>query len=76
MRKVIRIPIKQGKDEGNYIEVEDEDGEMRNVWITDIIRNELSNFTLQNGNVNIIPLGDKKSTESGNTYFNFLVQEY
>ena len=75
-RKVIKILIKGGKEEASYVELENKEGEILNVWLTSIIKTELENFTLENENVYIMPLGEKKSRESGNTYFDFVVKEY
>ena len=76
VRKLIRLPIKEGKDEGHYVEIEDGEGEMLNVWVTDIIKAELDTFSLEAENVYIIPLGEKTAKESGNKYFDFIVKQY
>ena len=76
VRKLIRLSIKDGKDEGHYVEIENEEGEMLNVWVTDMIKAELVTFSLEAGNVYIMPLGEKKAIESGNKYFDFVVKQY
>ena len=76
VRKLIRLPIKEGKDEGHYVEIEDGEGEMLNVWVTDIIKAELDTFSLEAENVYIMPLGEKTAKESGNKYFDFIVKQY
>lgn len=76
VRKVIKILIKGGKEEASYVELENNEGEILNVWLTSIIKTELENFTLEDEDVYIMPLGEKKSRESGNTYFDFVVKKY
>ena len=56
-----------------YAELETEKGEMINVWLTDIIHNELSNHDLDKGSVYIMPLGKATSKSTGRDYFNFAV---
>ena len=56
-----------------YAELETEEGEMINVWLTGIIQNELSNHDLDKGDVYIMPLGKATSKSTGRDYFNFAV---
>ena len=44
------------------------------MWLTDIIKKELNDYALQEGNTCITSLGPAESKESGNMYHNFVVQ--
>ena len=76
VKKVIRmeVVIKKQVKEGFYAELENEEGLMVNVWITDIIRKELEMYPLEEGNTYIMPLGLEQSRDSGYMYNNFVVQ--
>ncbi len=67
---VNRIPQK-----ATYAELEDEAEVMKNVWLTDIIHNELIKYQLHEGNTYIMPLGQTKSRETGFPYFDFTIIE-
>ena len=56
-----------------YAELETEEGEMINVWLTDIIHNELSKHNLNEGSVYIMPLGKTTSKSTGRDYFDFAI---
>ena len=58
-----------------YAELETEDAEMVNVWLTDIINNELSNYDLKKGNVYIMSLGKATSQSTGREYNDFVIVE-
>ena len=56
-----------------YAELQTEDGEMFNVWITEIIRQELLKYDLEHGDVYIMALGMATSKSTGREYHNFAV---
>ena len=56
-----------------YAELETEEGEMINVWLTDIIQNELSKHDLDKGDVYIMPLGKTTSKSTGRDHFDFAI---
>ena len=56
-----------------YAELQMEDGEIFNVWITDLIRQELSKYDLEKQNIFIMALGKATSKTTGRDYFNFAV---
>ena len=56
-----------------YAELQTEDGEMFNVWITEIIRQELLKYNLEHGDVYIMALGMATSRSTGREYHNFAV---
>ena len=58
-----------------YAELENEEGEMINVWLTDIIHSELLNHNLDQGGVYIMPLGKLTSKSNGRDYFNFAIAQ-
>ena len=56
-----------------YAELRTEDGEMFNVWITEIIHQELLKYALEHGDVYIMALGMATSKSTGHEYHNFAV---
>ena len=56
-----------------YAELRREDGETFNVWITEIIRQELLKYDLEHGDVYIMALGMATSKSTGHEYHNFAV---
>ena len=77
VKRVISIDVivKKKKKEAFYAELEDADETLKNVWLTDIIKNELDNHSLEEGNTFIMALGPAESKETGNIYHNFAVQD-
>ena len=77
VKRVISIDVivKKKKKEAFYAEFEDADETLKNVWLTDIIKNELDNHFLEEGNTFIMALGLAESKETGNMYHNFAVQD-
>ena len=61
------------KQKSYYAELENEEEEMINVWITDIIQNELAKHNLNEGNVYIMPLGKTTTKNTGREYYNFAI---
>ena len=70
------VIIENIKQIGTYAEMEDKKGQIINVWVTNIIKEELEKYTLQSDNVYIMPLGDLKSQETGHFYHDFIIQQY
>ena len=64
---------KKRKQTSFYAELQTEDGEMFNVWITEIIRQELLKYDLEHGDVYIMALGMATSKSTGHEYHNFAV---
>lgn len=56
-----------------YAELQTEDGEMFNVWITEIIRQELLKYNLEHNDIYIMALGTATSKRTGHEYHNFAV---
>ena len=71
----MNVIIKKKKQLGFYAELEDANEELKNVWLTDIIKKELDTYSLAEGNTYIMPLGPTESKESGNMYHNFVIQD-
>ena len=73
----MEVAISKGKKiekkKSFYAELKTEEGEMINVWLTDIIHNELSTHNLDEGNVYIMPLGKATSKSTGHEYYNFAI---
>ena len=76
-KKIIAIDtVVKGKPKiGHYVQLEDEDQMMKNVWITDIIREDLSKYPLHEERTYIMPLGDTISKETGYPYHDFTILE-
>jgi hypothetical protein len=76
VKKVVSIDVGGNgiSDKGYYAELENRNEECFNVWLTDIIKNELDMYNVCESDVYIIPLGMKKCKESGNSFFDFVVQ--
>ena len=70
------VIIENIKQIGTYAEMEDKKGQIINVWLTNIIKEELEKYTLQSDNVYIMALGDLKSKETGHLYHDFIIQQY
>jgi len=69
------IDFMKGTRTSNYIYVEDKDENLLNIWISDIISNELKKHNIENENIYIIPLGKKKSRRNNHEYSNFIIIE-
>ena len=69
----IMVVIKGKEQLSRYGEFEAEDKSVINVWLTDIIYEELNKYDLKDDNVYIKPLGKRKSKRSGNDYHDFVV---
>ena len=77
VKKVIEIEvvIKKKKQPGFYVELESRDGDLKNVWISEMIREGLDKFAIEEGDTYIMPLGLRESKENpGQTYHNFAIQ--
>ena len=76
-KRIIAIDtVVKGKPKiGHYVQLEDEDQMMKNVWITDIIREDLSKYPLHEERTYIMPLGDTISKETGYPYHDFTILE-
>ena len=71
----IEVLIKKKKQPGFYVELESREGDLKNVWISDMIREGLEKFPIEEGDTYIMPLGPKESKENpGHTYHNFAIQ--
>ena len=70
-RVIYRVTIPTVPEPKHYIVLQNEQQQIIHVWITDIINQELSKFSLVMGNVYIKPLGKKKSNTTSYEYFNF-----
>ena len=64
---------KKKKQTSFYAELQTEDGEIFNVWITEIIHQELLKYNLEHGAVYIMALGKAISKSTGHEYYNFAV---
>ena len=76
-KKIIAIDtVVNGKSKiGHYAELEDKDEKTLNVWITDIIREDLEKYPLHKEQTYIMPLGDTISKENGYPYHDFTILE-
>ena len=63
----------KGKQMKHYVELGSEEGNLMNAWITDIIHEEVSKHNLEGGDVYIMPLGKRRSRETGYEYWDFVV---
>ena len=54
------------------VEFEDADETLKNVWLTDIMKNELDNHSLEEGKTFIMPLGPSESKETGKVFWVFV----
>ena len=75
VRKVIAIDtmVNGTVKVGYYAVLEDEKETIKNVWITDIIRKDLENYSLHDEKTYIMSLGDKVSKETGFPYHDFVI---
>ena len=69
------VIIQNVKQVGYYAEMEDKNKQIVNVWLTEIIKTELEKYSLLMENVYIMPLGVKKSKETGYFYNDFIIQQ-
>ena len=69
------VIIQNVKQIGYYAEMEDKNEQMVNVWLTEIIKTELEKYSLLMENVYIMPLGLKKSKDTGYFYNDFIIQQ-
>ena len=70
----MEVIVKQVKQIAHYAQLEDVNEKMINVWITDIIREELQKYTFEENDVYIMPLGKSTSQQTGFSYNDFLIQ--
>ena len=77
VKRVVRMDviIQNVKQIGYYAEMEDKNEQMVNVWLTEIIKTELEKYSLLMESVYIMPLGLKKSKETGYFYNDFIIQQ-
>ena len=75
MKRVIEIEVhvETGPQIGYYAELEDENEETINVWISNIIQSESKKYTLTDNDVYIIPLGKAVSKEKNREYNDFVI---
>ena len=78
VKRVINMDviIESIKQTGTYAEMADKKGQIINVWLTNIIKEELEKYSLQSENVYIMPLGELRSKETGHIYYDFIIQQY
>ena len=69
----IEVEIKGKQRPSYYVELVSEEGKLVNAWITDIIKDELSKYILNSGDVYIMPLGKVKSQKTGYEYHDFVI---
>ena len=69
----LEVDIKGKQRPSHYVELGSEDGKLVNAWITDIIKDELSKYILNSGDVYIMPLGKVKSQKTGYEYHDFVI---
>ena len=67
------VEIKGKKQRAYYAQLEDSEETMKNVWLTDIIRDELRKYSLDTEDVYIKPLGKTKSLSTGHEYNDFVI---
>ena len=72
----IMVNINGSQQLSRYGEFRDACESLTNVWLTEIIYEELLKYKLADGNVYLKPLGKKKSIKSGMSYHNFVVVVY
>ena len=71
----MNVIIQNAKQAGYYAEMVDKKEQIVNVWLTEIIKTELEKYSLLMENVYIMPLGLKKSKETGYFYNDFIIQQ-
>ena len=71
----MNVIIQNAKQAGYYAEMVDKNEQIVNVWLTEIIKTELEKYSLLMENVYIMPLGVKKSKETGYFYNEFIIQQ-
>ena len=71
----IEITIDEKKQISHYAELFNEEMKLINVWITDIIKEELKNknYVLESKDVYIMPLGKRMSMKTSHYYNNFVL---
>ena len=70
----IETTIDEKKQISHYAELFNEEMKLMNVWISDIIKEELrKNYVLESEDVYIMPLGKRKSKKTGYYYNNFVI---
>ena len=76
VKKVVTIDVGGNgiSDKGYYAELENQNEESFNVWLTDIMKKELDTYNVGESDVYIIPLGVRKCKDSGNSFFDFVIQ--
>lgn len=70
----MEVTIEKVKQIAHYAQLEDVNEKMINVWITNIIREELQKYTFDENDVYIMPLGKSVSQQTGYKYIDFLIQ--
>ena len=71
----MNVIIQNAKQAGYYAEMADKNEQIVNVWLAEIIKTELEKYSLLMENVYIMPLGLKKSKETGYFYNDFIIQQ-
>ena len=70
----IEVTIDEKKQISHYAELFNEEMKLINVWISDIIKEELrKNYVLESEDVYIMPLGKRMSKKTGYYYNNFVI---
>ena len=70
----IETTIDEKKQISHYAELFNEEMKLMNVWISDIIKEELrKNYVLESEDVYIMPLGKRMSKKTGYYYNNFVI---
>ena len=70
----MEITLKNGaKKTTKYIYIEDDDENCMNVWISELIAENLRDYEVSDKNICLIPLGKKKSSTSGYDYNDFVI---
>ena len=57
----------------SYICVEDDEENIMNIWISEMVLENLKEYSVNDENICIIPLGKKKSKHSGYDYNDFVI---
>ena len=75
MKRVVEVEVQMatGPQMGYYAELEDENEETINVWISEIMRTESKKHTLTDNDVYIIPLGKTVSKATKFEYNDFVI---
>ena len=69
----MNVNIKGKEQLSHYGEFEDSNERLINVWLTNIIHDELEKYNLETGNIYLKSLGKAKSVASGMDYHDFVI---